>query len=129
MTAMNTTPTKYIFVTGGVVSSLGKGIAAASIGRLLAARGEVEASQELFDRALDALRSRRRPYLEARVRFAYGQSMRRAGKRRLASRVLRSARELYASLGAQTYVSRCDRELKAAGANALVPAADGVPPR
>ncbi len=32
-------PTKYIFVTGGVVSSLGKGIAAASVGRLLKARG------------------------------------------------------------------------------------------
>ena len=32
-------PTKYIFVTGGVVSSLGKGIAAASIGRLLVERG------------------------------------------------------------------------------------------
>ena len=31
--------TKYIFVTGGVVSSLGKGIAAASIGRLLESRG------------------------------------------------------------------------------------------
>ena len=31
--------TKYIFVTGGVVSSLGKGIAAASIGALLEARG------------------------------------------------------------------------------------------
>jgi CTP synthase len=31
--------TKYIFVTGGVVSSLGKGIAAASLGRLLVARG------------------------------------------------------------------------------------------
>jgi len=30
---------KFIFVTGGVVSSLGKGIAAASIGRLLVARG------------------------------------------------------------------------------------------
>ena len=27
--------TKYIFVTGGVVSGLGKGIAAASLGRLL----------------------------------------------------------------------------------------------
>ncbi|HEX6750735.1 MAG TPA: CTP synthase [Longimicrobium sp.] len=39
MTALNTAPTKYIFVTGGVVSSLGKGIAAASIGRLLAERG------------------------------------------------------------------------------------------
>jgi CTP synthase len=32
-------PTKYIFITGGVVSSLGKGIAAASIGRLLVERG------------------------------------------------------------------------------------------
>ena len=32
-------PTKFIFVTGGVVSSLGKGIAAASIGRLLVERG------------------------------------------------------------------------------------------
>ena len=32
-------PTKYIFVTGGVVSSLGKGLAAASIGALLEARG------------------------------------------------------------------------------------------
>src|SRR3954467_15240267 len=31
--------TKYIFVTGGVVSSLGKGIAAASLGRLLVDRG------------------------------------------------------------------------------------------
>jgi len=31
--------TKYIFVTGGVVSSLGKGIAAASLGRLLKGRG------------------------------------------------------------------------------------------
>jgi CTP synthase len=32
-------PTKYIFITGGVVSSLGKGLAAASIGALLEARG------------------------------------------------------------------------------------------
>ena len=31
--------TKYIFVTGGVVSSLGKGIAASCIGRLLKNRG------------------------------------------------------------------------------------------
>jgi CTP synthase len=31
--------TKYVFVTGGVVSSLGKGITAASLGRLLKARG------------------------------------------------------------------------------------------
>jgi len=32
-------PTKYVFVTGGVVSSLGKGITAASLGALLKARG------------------------------------------------------------------------------------------
>ena len=31
--------TKYIFVTGGVVSGLGKGITAASLGRLLKCRG------------------------------------------------------------------------------------------
>jgi CTP synthase len=39
MSQTQTRPTKYIFVTGGVVSSLGKGIAAASIGRLLKERG------------------------------------------------------------------------------------------
>ena len=33
------TDTKYIFITGGVVSSLGKGIISASIGKLLQARG------------------------------------------------------------------------------------------
>ena len=36
---MSAHPTKYVFVTGGVVSSLGKGITAASLGRLLKARG------------------------------------------------------------------------------------------
>ncbi len=40
--------TRYIFVTGGVVSSLGKGIAAASIGRLLVSRGLKVALQK-FD--------------------------------------------------------------------------------
>ena len=39
---------KYIFVTGGVVSGLGKGIVAASLGRLLKARGLKVASQK-FD--------------------------------------------------------------------------------
>ncbi|MGQ0560406.1 MAG: CTP synthase, partial [Gemmatimonadota bacterium] len=39
MTNSTRQPTKYIFITGGVVSSLGKGIAAASLGRLLVERG------------------------------------------------------------------------------------------
>lgn len=40
--------TKFIFVTGGVVSSLGKGITAASLGRLLKARG-LKVSIQKFD--------------------------------------------------------------------------------
>jgi hypothetical protein len=43
-----TTSTKYIFVTGGVVSSLGKGIAAASLGRLLVERG-LTVTMQKFD--------------------------------------------------------------------------------
>ena len=39
--------TKYIFVTGGVVSGLGKGITAASLGRLLKARGLKVSAQKL----------------------------------------------------------------------------------
>ena len=38
---------KYIFVTGGVVSGLGKGITAASLGRLLKTRGLKVAAQKL----------------------------------------------------------------------------------
>ncbi|MBA2475172.1 MAG: CTP synthase [Actinobacteria bacterium] len=45
---MNGRPTKYIFVTGGVVSSLGKGIVAASLGRLLKARG-LKVQAQKFD--------------------------------------------------------------------------------
>jgi len=40
--------TKYLFVTGGVVSSLGKGIAAASLGRLLVERG-LNVTMQKFD--------------------------------------------------------------------------------
>ena len=40
--------TKYVFVTGGVVSGLGKGITAASLGRLLKNRGYKVANQK-FD--------------------------------------------------------------------------------
>ena len=43
----STRKTKYIFVTGGVVSGLGKGITAASLGRLLKARGLKVAAQKL----------------------------------------------------------------------------------
>ena len=48
--------TKYIFVTGGVVSSLGKGITAASLGRLLKSRGYRGNDPEI--RSLHQYRSR-----------------------------------------------------------------------
>ena len=43
-----TRQTKYVFVTGGVVSALGKGIVAASLGRLLKARG-LQVQAQKFD--------------------------------------------------------------------------------
>ena len=39
--------TKYVFVTGGVASSLGKGIIASSLAKLLQARGYKVANQKL----------------------------------------------------------------------------------
>ena len=44
---MSKSPTKYIFVTGGVTSSLGKGIISASLGKLLTARGYSVTIQKL----------------------------------------------------------------------------------
>ncbi len=44
----NNMPVKYVFVTGGVVSGLGKGITAASLGRLLKARG-YKVTMQKFD--------------------------------------------------------------------------------
>lgn len=46
-TGGNVMSVKYVFVTGGVVSGLGKGITAASLGRLLKARGLKVAAQKL----------------------------------------------------------------------------------
>lgn len=46
-TSVPTRPVKYIFVTGGVVSSIGKGITSAALGRLLRNRGFKVAMQKL----------------------------------------------------------------------------------
>ena len=57
---------KYIFVTGGVVSGLGKGIAAASLGRLLKARGLKVALQK-FDPYLNVDPGTMSPYQHGEV--------------------------------------------------------------
>ncbi|MEV4031635.1 helix-turn-helix transcriptional regulator [Streptomyces umbrinus] len=84
-------------------------------GRLTGARGDIDAAREQFERALGHLEHLPLLYDRARVNFAYGQTLRRAGKRREADTVLLNARDAYVSLGALTYVERCDRELQASG--------------
>jgi CTP synthase len=57
---------KYIFVTGGVVSSLGKGLAAASIGTLLEARG-LKVLMQKFDPYLNVDPGTMSPYQHGEV--------------------------------------------------------------
>lgn len=59
-------PTKYIFVTGGVVSSLGKGITAASLGQLLKSRGHKVTIQK-FDPYINEDPGRMSPYQHGEV--------------------------------------------------------------
>ena len=87
-------------------------------GRLLGARGEQDAAWAAFEQALRVADRLPHRYDRARVRFAYGLTLRRAGKRRDADAVLSAAREMFAGLGATVYVRRCDRELKAGGVHA-----------
>lgn len=58
--------TKYIFVTGGVVSSLGKGITAASLGRLLKNRG-LKVTIQKFDPYLNVDPGTMSPYQHGEV--------------------------------------------------------------
>ncbi|NLO84698.1 MAG: CTP synthase [Clostridiales bacterium] len=58
--------TKFIFVTGGVVSSLGKGITAASLGRLLKCRG-LKVSIQKFDPYLNVDPGTMNPYQHGEV--------------------------------------------------------------
>lgn len=58
--------TKFIFVTGGVVSSLGKGITAASLGRLLKCRG-LRVSIQKFDPYINVDPGTMSPYQHGEV--------------------------------------------------------------
>jgi len=66
MSESETSPTRYIFVTGGVVSSLGKGIACASIGRLLKERG-LEVTIQKFDPYINVDPGTMSPYQHGEV--------------------------------------------------------------
>ena len=63
---MGSGETRFIFITGGVVSSLGKGIAAASIGRLLVARG-LDVQLQKFDPYINVDPGTMSPYQHGEV--------------------------------------------------------------
>ena len=84
-------------------------------GRIHAARGDLDAARTSFLGGLNQLDGLPMPYARARVKFAYGQSFRRAGKRREAATMLAEARDLFEVLGAGAYVERCSREMRASG--------------
>lgn len=88
-------------------------------GRWQGVQGDLDAARASFDRALERLEPTPLRYDRARVRFAYGQTLRRAGRRAEADAVISAARDAYVALGAETYVARCDRELAAGGVNAV----------
>ena len=69
-------------------------------GRLHGALGDIHAARRSFEASLELLNGLPLRYDTARVNFAYGQTLRRAGKRRQADVVIGTARELYLSLGA-----------------------------
>ena len=88
-------------------------------GRLLGATGDLPGARACFEEALQLLEDQPLRYDRARVNFAFGQTLRRAGKRREADAVMQTARDLYQTLGATTYVERCERELRAGGVHAV----------
>lgn len=87
----------------------------AARGRLHGARGDLDPARTSFAEALELLGDLPLRYDRARINFAYGQVLRRAGKRREADTVFTAALDVFTALGAVTYVTRCDRELKAGG--------------
>ena len=85
-------------------------------GQLLSQQGSIDAARDSFEIALERIQELPFRYLRTRINYAYGQALRRAGKRRDAGVVLRRALDGFTALGAATYVDRCRRELQAGGA-------------
>ncbi|GII97336.1 LuxR family transcriptional regulator [Sinosporangium siamense] len=84
-------------------------------GNLHAFREEHSAADEAFQAGLVHLARISMPFESARLRLAYGEFLRRWGKRALAAEQLRAARDVLKRLGARPYLQRCERELAACG--------------
>ncbi|MGY2746847.1 tetratricopeptide (TPR) repeat protein [Arthrobacter sp. UYCu723] len=68
-------------------------------GRIFGAEGDIEAAKMSFEHGLAQLDGLPMPYCRARVKFAYGQTLRRAGKRREASAQMQDAKDAFTVLG------------------------------
>ena len=95
-------------------------MAAASRARgvLHAARHQEEDALAAFDTSLAHLDGLGMPFEEAVTRLERGRLLRRAGQRRAAARDIGAARVLFAGLGAEPFLARCDQELGASPAPA-----------
>lgn len=77
--------------------------------------GEADRGVKLYEQAIEMMTtSHMRPY-QGRTLFAFGQALRRLGRRRLADGYLARAAEVYQSMGAHAYVEKINRERRAGG--------------
>ncbi|MEN8653348.1 ATP-binding protein [Streptomyces sp. 21So2-11] len=90
-------------------------LAARSRGTLEAARGDAAAAERAFKKALHHADRGQALFERALLHLAYGQFLRRAGKRARAGEQLRAARAILLRLDAQPDLVRCARELAACG--------------
>jgi DNA-binding CsgD family transcriptional regulator len=77
-----------------------------------------EIAEDLYRRSIAHLQRTRRPVDLARSHLAYGEWLRRRGRRVDARRELRAAREMFDGLGAVAFTDRATRELAATGETA-----------
>jgi len=96
---------------------LRSGMAAAARvrGGLEAARGARAKAVAAFETGIAHAEPLEMPFLKGQLDLDFGAFLRRFGSRRSAVERLQAARDRFASLGADPFVSRCDRELVACG--------------
>jgi DNA-binding CsgD family transcriptional regulator len=87
-------------------------------GRLESARGNAKNAEAAFQHGLEQLGQLPLPFERALLELAHGQTLRRNGKRRAAAVVLQAAADRFATLEAQPYLERSERELTACGLSA-----------
>jgi ATP/maltotriose-dependent transcriptional regulator MalT len=84
-------------------------------GMIRAANSRDDEATAAFERSLEIVRTIERPFLEGRNELAYGEFLRRRGKRGAASEHLLAARERFERLRARPYLEWTDAELAACG--------------